>query len=128
MLLYHFTAKVFLDSIKKAGLNQGAVLLNDKPIQFAQGYIWLTKNPDFDQSWSVGTGRLPYKRNEVRFDVNIPKSHERDLFTFSQLNLLLHFKNGVHEILGSQGDPENWFVYEGKIPRSWLKKIKHNPN
>jgi len=122
--LYHFTARRFLPRIKKQGLTLGRMLKTEFPVTFLDNYQWLTINSDFNQSWSHGTGRLPYKRNEIRLTLAIPESHKPNLKPWTQMKFLVP---DVAEILSLYGDPENWFIYHGKVSPKWIKKITNNP-
>lgn len=117
MKLYHFTAKRFVSAIEKHGLTMGRMLKSVQPLQFILKKQWLTKNEDFAQEWAKGTGRLPYKRNEVRLTVEIPKSHEANCKPWSQMRFLTP---DVAEDLSAFGDPENWYVYDGFVPPEWI--------
>lgn len=123
MRLYHFTAKRFLASIQKQGLTKGVMVKSIAPPTFIFNKQWLTKNPSFDQSWSIGTGRLPYKRNEARLTVEIPTEALQNCKPWAQMQFLTPL---VAKELSAFGDPENWFIYQGKIDPSWIKKIDFN--
>lgn len=91
--------------------------------QLQNGYQWLTSNPDFKQSWAKGTGRLPYKRNEVRLTVSIPEEFYKNLKPWEQMKLLTP---AVAGLLSLYGDPENWLLYEGTISPEWVTEIVNN--
>ena len=124
MTLYHFTAERFLPAIRREGLTKGFVLVWDNPVQLRPGYRWLTVNPEWEQDWAEGTGRLPYKRNEVRLTVAVPPSKEANV-----RNWLLAgpFLSRMYDVLSEYGDPHNWRLYEGDIPPSWITAVDHNP-
>lgn len=120
MKLYHFTAERFLKSIEKNGLTRGVMVKSMNPPAFLFGKQWLTKNPEYEQSWAKGTGRLPYKRNEVRLTIEIPEENERDCKPWTQMMFLVA---DVAEQLSCMGDPENWYVFDGNIRPHWIKEI-----
>lgn len=120
MKLYHFTAKRFVNSIKKTGLSKGMIPVSIKPPKFLPNYQWLTSNASFNQHCLKGSGLLPYSRTEARFEIHIPEEHH------DKLNLFFNCKHlcpDLFDVLVSQGDPENWYIYHGFIPNSWLRKL-----
>lgn len=121
MTLYHFTAERFLKSIKKNGLTKGVMVKSMNPPQFIMGKQWLTKNPHFEQSWAKGTGRLPYKRNEVRLTIEIPEDYQHQCKPWSQMKFLTP---EVADMLSAFGDPENWYVFDGSISQHWIKAVQ----
>ena len=126
MTLYHFTANRFLRSIKKSGIRYGKILKSDPPnVEFISGYQWLTKNKSFEQDWARGTGRLPYKRNEIRLTIEIPKDHYSDIRPWSQVKFMVP---KVADILSAYGDPENWILYEGVVWPKWIVSVDKNTN
>lgn len=125
MTFYHFTARRFVDSIKRMGLTRGKLLKNYSPIEITDGYQWITTNSDWNQEWAVGTGMLPYKRNEVRLTIKIPKTSLSDCIPWSRLRFLIP---NTADILGSRGDPENWWVFDGRIKPSWIVKFDEVKN
>jgi hypothetical protein len=122
MTLYHFTAKRFLDSILKEGLTRGMMLKSFNPVAMIPNKQWLTKNPNFDQGWAVGTGRLPYERNEVRLTIEIPIDHRHLLKPWSQMKFMV--PDVADDLEASDlADPENWFIYQGSMNPKWIKEI-----
>lgn len=129
-VLYHFTSNRFVDSIMKEGLTKGCILsdfrrdpLGVPKVKFAKGWQWMTTNESFDQEWAVGTGRLPYKRNDVRMKIVVPPGVHR-LNPWSQIKFL--FPKTAH-LLSEFGDPQNWWVYEGIVKPEWIKELKRKP-
>lgn len=122
-IYYHFTAKIFLNSIKDQGLTRGVMLKTLNPASFIFNKQWITKNPDFEQSWAEGTGRLPYKRNEVRLTIEIPFEEMPNCKPWDQMKFLVP---EVAQDLNCMGDPENWHIYSGAIKPSWIKKVDFN--
>lgn len=125
--LYHFTAKRFLESIKRQGLTRGMMLKSIQPLQFLPNKQWLTTKKEFDQGWSIGTGRLSYKRNEVRLTVEIPIDAQGNLKPWTQMRFLVPLvANDLED--SDLADPENWWIYQGKIKPKWITEIKFNDN
>lgn len=125
MTLYHFTAKRFLNSIEIEGLTRGCMVKSFNPPTFLLNKQWLTKNESFNQGWSVGTGRLPYKRNEVRLKIEIPNSKLENLKPWTQMKFLVPLVANDLEA-SDLADPENWFIYQGAIKPSWIVDIVEN--
>lgn len=124
---YHFTAKRFLDSIRRNGLTEGRMLKSFKPIQFLNNKQWITKNASFEQGWSVGTGRLPYKRNEVRLTLKIPMEKMENCKPWSQMKFLV--PDVAFDLEDDpSADPENWWIYQGVISPKWIADVAFNEN
>jgi hypothetical protein len=125
-VFYHFTAKRFVESIKREGLTRGMMLKSFDPIELIPNKQWITKNPSFDQGWSVGTGRLPYKRNEVRLTIKFPLEAFENIKPWTQMKFLVPL---VAEDLESSdlADPENWYIYQGAVKPSWITDVLENP-
>lgn len=127
MIFYHFTAKRFVPSILKEGLTRGVMLkswVGDK-VEFIPHRQWITTKKEFDQGWSVGTGRLPYKRNEVRMTVDIPLEFMVNCKPWTQMRFL------VPEVAkdlenDERADPENWHIYQGNINPNWIVEVVEN--
>jgi hypothetical protein len=112
MELYHFTAQRFLSGIKRVGLVHGALVVRETPPTIVRGWQWLTRNPSFEQEWAIGSGVLPYKRNEVRLTFHVPAVRESEL-------------SEAYDILSMLGDPENWMLWHGIMPAAWITNIDH---
>lgn len=108
MTFYHFTAKRFLESILAEGLTKGRMVKSMDPVSFLPNKQWLTVNPSFDQDWAVGTGTLPYKRNEVRLSIEI---HSNDMINCRPWTQMQFLTPLVAKDLSAYGDPENWWIY-----------------
>lgn len=125
MTLYHFTAKRFLAGIEKEGLTRGVMLKSMNPPKFLHNKQWLTTNPSFDQGWSIGTGRLPYKRNEVRIEFEIPLDSRGNLKPWSQMRFLV--PEVADDLEASDlADPENWWIYQGDVKPWWIREVVFN--
>lgn len=120
MQLYHFTAKHLAKKIKKQGLTLGFMPVSLDPPKADPGYIWLTSNKSWEQECLRGSGRLPYKRNEVRMTVVIPDHGLSRILKFDQNKDL----SPIYEDMTRYGDPENWYIYKGIIPKGWIRKIE----
>lgn len=120
MKLYHFTAKRFVKDIKKRGLLLGSIPISLDPPVINNGYQWLTSNESFDQPSLVGTGALPYSKTEVRMSVVIPDKKLGNLLKFDEHKEL----TPLYDDLTILGDPENWYVYRGMIPRGWIRRVE----
>lgn len=124
LTLYHFTARRFLPGIRRDGLTRGFVPLSIDPPEVLPGYPWLTTNGDWNQEWAEGTGRLPYKRNEVRITFAIP-----DESRCYVLHWLFHGPSMTPAFgeLSAFGDPQNWRLYDGTVPAAWIRAVDFNP-
>ncbi len=122
MKLYHFTPEWMLPGIKKEGLTKGVLVTQFKPPKFKTGYQWLTINGDWNQSWNAGS-TLPYDRTEIRLTVKIPDIHKIIKWTTGGRTLI---NPGIFEALSCYGDPDNWYLYFGKIKPKWIKQIDKN--
>lgn len=124
-ILYHFTAKRFLGSIFREGLTRGVMLKSIDPVEFIYNKQWLTKNPRFNQGWVIGTGRLPYKRNEVRLTIQIPNEKRLNLKPWTQMKFLVPLV--ANELEDSElADPDNWYIYQGEIKPDWIIETIEN--
>lgn len=124
MYLYHFTANRFLKSIKKEGLTRGVIPTSLFPPEFIFNYQWLTCNDNFTQEWETPTGRLCYRRNEVRLTIHIPASMEHYLIPMRRVRELTP---NLFDDLVRYGDPDNHYVYKGKVFPAWILRVDYNP-
>lgn len=122
--LFHFCPAHMAPSILTHGLTRGFVLLSDNPIQMNPDYRWLTTNPEWAQEWAEGTGRLPYKRNEVRLTVEIPDMHTNRILRWTVSGPLI---TPCYAVLSSFGDPDNWRLFRGDILPQWIVCQDVNP-
>ncbi len=120
-IFYHFTAERFLKNIQKEGLTRGMMLKSLNPPQLIPNKQWITTNPEFEQSWAEGTGRLPYKRNEVRLTLEIPLEEMENCKPWTQMKFLVP---EVANDLSAYGDPENWHIFSGRIKPQWITEIE----
>ena len=121
IFLYHFTALRFKKNIEKHGLRIGGIPQTVVPPRIDWGWVWLTQSPDFKQSWN-SMFMIKYDRAAVRFDVAIPDSEKGNLVKWTDGGKLLT-EPATYRDLTRFGDPENWFVFRGKIPPSWFVSI-----
>lgn len=122
MKLYHFCAERFFPSIQKSGLTQGKIpLITSGKFSFISNSQWLTTNPDFNQEWNA-MFELKYDRTAVRITVKIP-IEDKKLVKWSELSKLPDLIETA-AILNSYGDPENWWIYVGKVKPNWFREIK----
>lgn len=124
MTLYHFTAERFLNGIKREGLTRGHMLASLKPVRLIANKQWLTSNAEFSQSWLNPRSILPYKRNEIRLKIIIPDQAKDNCRPWSQMKFLVP---DVAQDLSAFGDPENWYIYDGHIPPTWIESVELNP-
>jgi len=124
MKLYHFTAQHLLNDCLRDGLALGCIPLSVEPPKVIPGFQWLTKNGRFDQSWCRHS-TLPYRRNDFRIVVRIPKCQKRNLIhwlLYCEMKKIASAKD-----LNAFGDPENWYLFRGIVRPEWFKKVSRNP-
>lgn len=122
MKLYHFTSPVHIKGCLKEGITKGSIpLIIQGKIALATGWQWLTSNPEFKQEWTNGEySTLPYDRTAFRLTVNIPKTAKDKLFRWMDVCKKLPIIKEMNDF----GDPENWWVFKGRIKPSWIKKVE----
>ncbi len=126
MKLYHFCPAHLLPSIKREGITKGSIPLIIKgKVTLLPDSQWLTINNSFDQEWE-GYSSLPYRRNAYRITIKIPKTAD-DLIRWAVICQHLIFKETA-EILNEFGDPENWYLYKGRIKPGLFREIVKNPS
>lgn len=133
LILHHFTSNVFLPRIEKEGLTKGAVpwaLTKEGKVTMMTGLQWLTVDGDFfDQSWDDGLGMTGaiMRKTDWRLTIEIPNLAEFALVPWLKfaehhnLPVLQHYKER-----GFTGQ-KHWWVFRGKIPRSWFAGRIKNP-
>ena len=118
MILYHFTSKHHVDGCLTDGITQGVIpVLRRGMLGFYKDNQWLTENDSFDQAWAKGS--LRYDRTEYRLTVKIPKLRERKLIRWLDY-CAKDQTNEIIEDLNSGGDPDKWWLYQGKIKDKWI--------
>lgn len=129
VILYHFTASRFLTGIQSEGISRGMTPIKFKGFQsLVMDQQWLTKKKDFFQEWCAWSS-LPYDRTECRLTINIPKDFTTNLMDYEAYSKWL----GENKIDHFYADDNNqfcedvldWVVYQGKIPRQWIRKIDY---
>ena len=114
--LYHFTSPKHVIGCRLTGLKYGMLPVNDQPVKMLKGYQWLTENCDKAQSWNEGSS-LPYDRTAFRLTVEIPKHGRSQLIKWVPWGRKL---TRIADVLEEYGDPENWWLYRGRIPPTWI--------
>jgi hypothetical protein len=125
IILYHFTSDRHIDFCKRDGLTQGTLvrkIYKNGKVRYTRGTQWLTKNPDYAQSWSIYS-TLPYDKCANRITIQIPQQFRSNLVSWNEFAKIMPSK--TVKILNSYGDPHNWFIYKGHIPPEWFIKIEH---
>jgi hypothetical protein len=120
MILYHFTSRYHIESIKIEGITKGQIPMMTKgKIALIPGYQWLTENLNYDQEWCKN-GTLKYDRSEFRITLKIPRSHVGKVINWIDFCKQLP---GYFDFLNTHGDPWNWRLFEGRIKPGWFMKI-----
>ena len=128
MKLYHFAAAHMLNGIQAEGLTRGSIPRFDahgKPVVLCLGWQWLTDNPAWEQSWNTRTF-VPYSRTAYRIEVRVPKSAHTRLKRW--LDICGGFGPWTADILNNGYTPEEWFVFCGRIPPAWFRRVERNPD
>ena len=122
MKLYHFTSPLHVDGCLKNGIIKGVIpIYKDGKYGLIPGFQWLTLNPDFQQEWAnTKYSTLSYDRTEYRLTVVIPKTARDRLFKWLDICDSLP----IDEAMNAYGDPENWYIFEGRIKPSWIRKVE----
>jgi hypothetical protein len=129
MRLYHFTAAHLAKRIECEGITLGGYMnLINGQLEIVRGYIWLTANPSFEQSWCENKITIPYDRNAVRFTVEIPASYEANVIDWVMFCAQGNVDPRVERMLNGFDDPWNWKLYRGVIPVEWLTAIDEKPH
>lgn len=130
MKLYHFTSHIHVRGCLDTGIRLGTIptFSESGEVTLLPGYQWLTKNPSFSQRWDEYSS-LPYKRTGYRIGVSIPynkriRKHLIPWMVFCQ-NGLVHPQ--MIRDLNGDGDPEEWYIYTGPIPKRLLREVVKNP-
>jgi hypothetical protein len=82
------------------------------------GFQWLTTKADFDQPWCL-LGGLPFPKNAYRLKFLIPETATHRLFKWSEF-CARGKPDCEAEINTKAVDWENWFIFYGPMPISWL--------
>lgn len=122
MKLYHFTSPIHVEGCKKEGINRGSIpLYKDGRHGLLPGWQWLTSNPDFGQEWANKEhSTLPYDRTAYRLTVVIPKTSKNRLHKWLDICGSLP----IDKHLNAFGDPENWYVFQGRIKPGWIRQVE----
>jgi hypothetical protein len=142
MILYHFTAREYLDSIERDGLTKGDVPTGT---QKGMNAVWLTTsrdaaghglgNPgeltDGDRAaFFQAYGRMPAQglrfpdKRAVRITLKI-KSNDRNLkkwMKWARKNVEPRMLKGLHASVEKR-QPKTWYLYFGTIPPSAFEDV-----
>ena len=120
-VMYHFCAAHFLRSILSQGLTLGMTpATKDGAVGLIPGTQWLTKDRDPQrQSWNTNN-LVPYSRTAYRLTISIPHSHRKKLVKAADFMKELGDEVGLMEWPGS----DNWYIFLGKIPPTWIVGVK----
>ena len=123
MKLYHFTSTHHVDKCLQEGIKLGSIpVVEDNSFKLISGYQWLTSNPDFKQEWAnTEYSTLPYDRTAHRLTIIIPKTDRKNLYKWQDVCETFN----IDEYMNAYGDPENWYVFEGRIKPSWIRSVEN---
>lgn len=126
MILYHFTAKLYLPEILSDGyLRVAESNLSISRRRAGPDVVWLTKNqdPGMHSGWSKPQDWLPESiradKTEIRFKVDVPSRAAQKWWTWAR-------GRGIDERwardLAAAGGSNSWYVIERPIPASeWIE-------
>lgn len=137
MRLYHFCSRLHLAGIiAKKSICMGRVpmrLVNGRVTglgpgrKYPAGVQWLTSNPDWNQTWTIGrhSAHLPYRRTERRICINIPTPWIPQVVPWPVFCQKTAPESMEHQ--NFETDWTNWSLFFGPIPSSWFVSIDNNP-
>jgi len=122
MKLYHFTSPFHVEGCCKEGIRKGSIpIRHNGRIGLLPNWQWLTSNPDFKQEWAnTEFSTLPYDRTAFRITVVIPKTAIQRLHKWLDVCDRLPIDPCMNEF----GDPENWYVFRGRIKPGWIRQVE----
>lgn len=123
MKLYHFTSKHHIDGCIREGLTMGAVPISINPPLLIDGFQWLTRNKSPEQSWCAERILVPYRRDEFRITLKIPKG-ERKENLIPWLDFCKEYRMPLAKDLNGLGDPENWYLFRGRVSPGWFRGVE----
>lgn len=121
MRLYHFCNERDVKSIMGTGLKLGKLVVpsysNLAGFVIYDDWQWLTLDPDPKaQTWAT-KNLIGYSRTQWRLTVEIPKKYEKRLFDREGIRAQ---HRRADELFRKFEGCENWRVYHGQIPKSWI--------
>ena len=121
MKLYHFTSPLHVSGCRKEGIIRGSIpIFKNGEYGVLPGWQWLTTNSDFNQQWAnTEFSTLPYDRTAYRLTVVIPKTAKDRLVKW----LDICDKIPIDPAMNAYGDPENWYVFIGRIKPRWIRQV-----
>lgn len=129
MIAYHFTSPAHLKLVLEKGLTRGAIpwrMRPDRKVGMRRGFQWLTVDPDWEQDWCrEADNKLPYRKNEHRITVNIPRIKEDHVLDW--LKFCAHEHPPSEDFLNSFKGHRHWRLFYGAIPPNWFLAIDRNP-
>ena len=128
---YHFTSTAHLPIVLQFGIERGDVCIEPGDELRNYNAPWLTSNPSFsEQGWAEhkdGSSNSTFDKREVRLTVSIPEGDEA-LSTWEQVCEREQVPDLWRKALNAtdgKGDDKDWFVYNARIPRSWIVALDY---
>ncbi len=117
--LYHFCAAQDISSILGTGLTKGCTpIWENGKLHAERKTQWLTTDKEPGrQSWNT-RHVLPYSRTAYRLTINIPSSYNKKLV--SAKSFIEQYPAENASLITGWPGSENWFVFRGIIPPSWI--------
>jgi len=117
--LYHFCAAHDLRSILANGLTEGGTpIWENGKMRVVWNTQWLTADKDpARQSWNT-RHILPYSRTAYRLTIMIPFNRRKKLIP--AIEFISRFPEENASLVTDWPGSENWFVFLGTIPPTWI--------
>lgn len=125
MKLYHYTGTHHIEGIRTKGILPGNVPTPRGDVVY--GFVWLTTDSDWRQPWAT-MHTLDCDRTAVRFTIVIPKSARGCLHDWTDVAPAFGYRGAMLEAFNFQGRGAAWRLFEGHIPRGWLRGIEVRPS
>lgn len=132
MKLYHFMCDHVAPGVRLGGLTEGSIAIPAPGLSWRikRGYQWLTAEPDWSKQRWADKVQLSCDRTDYRATVEIPGFQVFGMLRdWKNTRALLRDFRWTEEMLAEHERPgcENWYTFEGRIPRAWIVAIDENP-
>lgn len=131
--LFHYTALHHAEEIMRSGgISSGGIPIPDPAGECLErverGWQWLTTSDDWAQPWATRE-RVRCDRTEVRFVVEVPVLELHRLRRWDAVAADFGYGTELARAFAhlAGGDSSAWHVFQGTIPRSWLRGVEKRP-
>lgn len=129
----HYTALHHAEDIVRSGaINRGGIPIPDPSGEYLagqeRGWQWLTKSEEWSQPWATQQV-ITCDRTEVRFTVEIPLLDLDRLYRWDAVAADFGYRPDIARKFAdlAGGDSSCWFVFNGTIPKRWLRSVEKRP-